>query len=136
LLTEYVVPTAAGEVRLRIVGGLLGHWACWTRAAVNLLGDCKATWTNKTVPAGLLTLAAQVTDCNAAFFDAANGFAGCIAGIHEVLRRQGLMANTLCLNPREQLSPGQGDEIGRVWAAYPHLNDDEFVRQNLDRWLE
>lgn len=135
LLTEYAVPTPAGEVRLRIVGGLLGHWACWTQAAVKLLDDCKATWVNEKVPARLLTLAAQVTDCNAAFFDAANGFAGCIAGIHEALRRQRLLANTLCLNPREQLSPGQREEIERVWGAYPHLNDDEFVRQNLERWL-
>jgi dihydrodipicolinate synthase/N-acetylneuraminate lyase len=135
LLTEYAVPTATGEVQLRIVGGLLGHWACWTQAAVKLLDECKVARTRGNVPARLLTLAAQVTDCNAAFFDAANGFAGCIAGIHEVLRRQELMTNTLCLNPREQLSPGQREEINRVWRAYPHLNDDEFVRQNLEPWL-
>ena len=135
LLTEYTVPTAAGEVRLRMVGGLLGHWACWTQAAVKLLDECKVAWANNIISARLLTLAAQVTDCNAAFFDAANGFAGCIAGIHEVLRRQGLMANTLCLNPREQLSQGQRAEIDRVWRAYPHLNDDEFVKRNLERWL-
>ena len=134
LLTEYAVPRPAGEVRLRVVGGLLGHWACWTQAAVKLLADCKATW-NHSVPAELLTRAAQVTDCNAAFFDAANAYAGCIAGIHEVLRRQGLLANTLCLNPREQLSPGQSGEMDRVWRAYPHLNDDEFVKRNLERWL-
>lgn len=146
LLTEFSVPTArttgsagfqpAGDkVRLRIVGGLLGHWACWTRAAVKLLEECKATRADGKIPTELLTLAAQVTDCNAAFFDAANGFAGCIPGIHEVLRRQGLMANTLCLNPREQLSPGQCEEIDRVWQAYPHLNDDEFVQQHLAEWL-
>jgi len=135
LLTEYSVATPAGEGRLRIVGGLLGHWACWTQAAVRLLDECKATWAEGKIPARLLTLAAQVTDCNAAFFDAANSFAGCIAGIHEVLRRQGLMANTLCLNPREQLSPGQREEIDRVWRAYPHLNDNEFVLENLERWL-
>ena len=135
LLTECAVPTAAGEVRLRMVGGLLGHWACWTRAAAQLLEECKAARSNHTIPARWLTLAVQVTDCNAAFFDAANGFAGCIAGIHEVLRRQGLMANALCLNPRERLSQGQGEEIDRVWRAYPHLNDDEFVKHNLDRWL-
>ena len=79
--------------------------------------------------------AIEVTDCNAAFFDVANGFRGCIAGIHEVLRRQGLMANTLCLNPRERLSPGQSKEIDRVCRAYPHLNDDEFVERNLEQWL-
>jgi dihydrodipicolinate synthase/N-acetylneuraminate lyase len=135
LLTEYAVPTAAGEVKLRIVGGLLGHWACWTQAAVKLLDECKAARTRGNVTARLLTLAAQVTDCNAAFFDAANGFAGCIAGIHEVLHRQGLLANTLCLNPREQLSPGQREEIKRVWRAYPQMNDDKFVENNLTRWL-
>lgn len=135
LLTEYALATSAGEVRLRIVGGLLGHWACWTRAAVELLAECKATWVNGTIPARLLALAVEVTDCNAAFFDAANGFAGCIAGIHEVLRRQGLMANALCLNPRERLSTGQSDEIARVCRAYPHLNDDQFVQQNLAKWL-
>jgi dihydrodipicolinate synthase/N-acetylneuraminate lyase len=135
LLTEFRVATTSGEVRLRIVGGLLGHWACWTQAAVKLLDECKAVRADKTIPAQLLTLGAQVTDCNAAFFDAANGFAGCIPGIHEVLRRQGLMANTFCLNPRGQLSPGQSDEIDRVWRTYPPLNDDEFVRRYLDRWL-
>lgn len=135
LLTEYALPTSSGEVRLRIVGGLLGHWACWTRAAVKLLEECKATWTDGKIPTQLLTLAAHVTDCNAAFFDAANGYTGCIAGIHEVLRRQGLMANTLCLSPRERLSPGQSEEIDRVWRAYPHLSDDAFVRENLERWL-
>lgn len=135
LLTEYVVATATGEVRGRLVGGLLGHWACWTRAAVKLLAKCKATWLAETVPARMLTLVTQVTDCNAAFFDAANGFAGCIPGIHEVLRRQGLLVNTLCLDPRAQLSIGQREEIDRVWRAYPHLNDDEFVRENLDQWL-
>jgi dihydrodipicolinate synthase/N-acetylneuraminate lyase len=146
LLTEYGLATApptgsAGfqpasrKVRLRIVGGLLGHWACWTHTAVKLLADCQATWNSDSVPAELLTRAAQVTDCNAAFFDAANGFAGCVPGIHEVLRRQGLMANTLCLDPREQLSPGQREEIDRVWRAYPFLNDDEFVQRNLERWL-
>jgi hypothetical protein len=82
-----------------------------------------------------LTLAIQITDSNAAFFDAANGFHGCIAGIHEVLRRQGLLAGRWCLNPREDLSPGQMEEIDRVYGAYPHLNDDAFVRERLDKWL-
>ncbi len=136
LLTEYLVRTASGIVKLRIVGGLLGHWACWTQAAVRLLEECKSTWASGTVQAELLTRAAEVTDCNAAFFDAANGFAGCIPGIHEVLRRQGLLSNTLCLNPGEAISPGQSEEIDRVYLAYPHLNDDEFVRSNLERWLE
>jgi dihydrodipicolinate synthase/N-acetylneuraminate lyase len=135
LLTQFVVPTPRGQQRLRIVGGLLGQWACWTQRAVELLERCKRFRTSKGIPAGLLTLAEQITDANAAIFDAAHGFAGCIAGIHEVLRRQGLLANTLCLDPRERLSPGQGREIARVCAAYPHLGDDAFVREHLDQWL-
>ena len=83
----------------------------------------------------MLTRAVEVTDCNAAFFDVANGFAGCIPGIHEVLVRQGLMATTRCLNPDEVLSPGQSEEIDRVYKAYPHLNDDAFVKEHLDEWL-
>jgi dihydrodipicolinate synthase/N-acetylneuraminate lyase len=135
LLTEFVVPTKRGEQRLRIVGGLLGQWACWTKRAVELLARCKRVRRARTVPAELLTQAEQLTDANAALFDAAHGFAGCIAGIHEVLRRQGLLANTLCLDPHECLSPGQAAEINRVCAAYPHLTDDDFVQANLDDWL-
>ncbi len=135
LLTQFVVPTASGTQRLRIVGGLLGHWACWTRAAVNLLATCRAVASKDAIPATLLTLAAQVTDCNAAFFDADHHFAGCIAGIHEVLRRQGLLANRLCLDPHEDLSPGQAAEIERVYKAYPELNDDAFVAEHLAEWL-
>ena len=78
----------------------------------------------------------EVTDCNAAFFDTANHFAGCIAGVHEVLRRQGLLEGIWCLNPDETLSPGQLAEIDRVYRAYPHLNDDDFVRAGLDSWLK
>lgn len=121
---------------LRIVGGLLGHWAVWTRKAVEILEACKATWGKEHIPTELLTLGAQVTDCNAAFFDAANGYAGCIAGIHEVLRRQGLLAGRWCLDPHEDLSPGQMEEIDRVYATYPHLNDDAFVAEHLEEWLE
>ncbi|MDW8310674.1 MAG: dihydrodipicolinate synthase family protein [Verrucomicrobiales bacterium] len=135
LLTEYAVPTSCGLVRVRMVGGLLGHWAFWTRAAVELHARCRACRSATSVPAELLTLGAQVTDCNAAIFDVANGFAGCLPGIHEVLRRQGLLANTLCLNPHEQLSPGQGEEIERVARAYPHLTDDAFVAEHLEAWL-
>jgi dihydrodipicolinate synthase/N-acetylneuraminate lyase len=135
LLTEYAVSTAAGEVRLRIPGGLLGHWACWTRSAVELLEACRRTRHAATVPASLLTIAAQVTDMNAALFDAANGFAGCIAGVHEVLRRQGLLAGIWCLDDRETLSPGQAAELDRVSQAYPDLCDDAFVREHLDGWL-
>lgn len=116
-----------GGAALRIVGGLLGHWAVWTRKAVELLGGIEsAEWH---------TLAPQVTDANAAFFDAAHNFHGCIPGIHEVLRRQGLLSGRWCLDPNEELSPGQMEEIDRVYAAYPHLNDDAFVREHLDKWL-
>lgn len=116
-------------------GGLLGHWACWTRKAVELLDDCKRARQTKAVPRSLLTLAAQVTDCNAAFFDAANNFAGCVPGIHEVLRRQGLLEGVWCLDQNERLSPGQADEISRVYRAYPDLNDDAFVAEHLSDWL-
>jgi hypothetical protein len=135
LLTEYVIATPRGERRLRFAGGLLGHWACWTRQAVALLEECRRWWGCPTIPASLLTQAAQITDCNAAFFDAAHGFAGCIPGIHEVLRRQGLLEGTWCLDPDERLSPGQADEIERVCRAYPQLNDDLFVRENLATWV-
>ena len=135
LLTRFAIPTARGEVHVPLAGGLLGHWACWTQQAVALLEECKCWRDREKVPASLLTRAAQVTDCNAAFFDAAHGYAGCIAGIHEVLRRQGLLEGTWCLDPHEGLSPGQADEIDRVCQAYPDLNDDEFVRQHLDEWL-
>ncbi len=135
LLTTYAIPTSQGIVTLRIAGGLLGHWACWTRRAVKLLRRCQDARTQDTLPAELLTMAAEVTDCNAAFFDAAHDFAGSIAGIHEVLRRQGLMATRLCLNSDEHLSSGQMEAIDRVIQAYPHLNDDAFVRAHLDTWL-
>ena len=120
---------------VRFAGGLLGHWAVWTRRAVELLGQCKQVRQQPAVPAEMLTLASQVTDCNAAFFDPPNGFAGSIAGVHEVLTRQGLMAGRWCLDPNEDLSPGQSEEIDRVYAAYPHLNDDAFVAEHLDEWL-
>ncbi|MGI6461896.1 MAG: dihydrodipicolinate synthase family protein [Candidatus Hydrogenedentales bacterium] len=136
LLTPYHVRVGGETVTLRFVGGLLGHWACWTRAAVTQLNECRAlVEADSVIPATMLARAAEITDSNAAFFDAANGFAGCIAGIHEVLLRQGLMASARCLNPNETLSPGQRDEIDRVYRAYPHLNDDAFVEQHLDEWL-
>lgn len=131
LLGEYATPRG----RVHIAGGLLGHWACWTRRAVDLLEQVQAVRAQGRSPAELLSLALPITDCNAAFFDAAHQFAGCIAGIHEVLRRQGLLANTFCLDPAEQLSPGQAAEIDRVYQAYPPLNDDAFVAEHLSRWL-
>lgn len=136
LVTPYFIRTGAGEVRMRIAGGLLGHWACWTKSAVDLLNWCRTVRAGNSVPAELLTRAIEVTDSNAAFFDAVNQYAGCIAGIHEVLRRQGLLENTFCLNPNESMSPGQGAEIDRVYRAYPHLNDDAFVAEHRDEWLQ
>jgi len=135
LLTRFAVATDRGTIHLSFAGGLLGHWAFWTRRAVELLNACKKARKRRAVPARLLTLGQQVTEANAAIFDAANRFAGCIPGIHEVLRRQGLVENTICLNPRETLSAGQREEIRRVRGAYPFLNDDEFVNENLDGWL-
>ena len=134
LLTEYVPDGPGGEtVRKRIVGGLLGHWAVWTRKAVELLERIHHA-TPQDYPE-LLTLGTQITDCNAAFFDAANRFEGVIAGIHEVLRRQGFFDEIILLDPEERMSPGQKEEIDRVYAAYPHLNDDDFVRENINRWF-
>ncbi len=136
LLTAYRIRTANGPREVRIVGGLLGHWAVWTQKAVSLLAEChQCVSLGVPTPQSLLTRAVEVTDTNAAFFDIAHGFAGCIPGLHEVLRRQGLMPGTWCLNPHEQLSPGQAAEIDRVYAAYPHLNDDAFVKENLSQWL-
>jgi hypothetical protein len=135
LLSEYLLPASGGQVRLGMAGGLLGHWACWTRQAVGLLEECRRWRGSPTLPTELLTRAAMITDCNAAFFDAANGFAGCIAGIHEVLRRQGLLDGIWCLDPDEQLSIGQAGEIDRVHSAYPQLNDDRFVQEGLHHWM-
>jgi dihydrodipicolinate synthase/N-acetylneuraminate lyase len=126
----------ANERPLRFVGGLLGQWGVWTRRAVALLEAVKKCRREGGAGAlGLLALGQQITDANAALFDARNSFRGCIPGIHEVLRRQGLLAGRFCLDPHEDLSPGQAEEIDRVLAAYPHLADDAFVRENLDRWL-
>jgi dihydrodipicolinate synthase/N-acetylneuraminate lyase len=135
LLTEYVVPTPQGQVHLKIAGGLLGHWGCWTHQAVEIFEQIKQARQEKAIPKTLLTLAAQITDCNAAFFDAANQYAGALPGINEVLRRQGLLENNFVLDPEVTLSPGQPAEIERVYRAYPGLNDDEFVRENLSTWL-
>lgn len=135
LLTPYRFRVNGTQVERRIVGGLLGHWAVWTKRAVELLERCHAVAREENVPADLLRLAVEVTDCNAAIFDAANGFKGCIAGIHEALRRQGLLEGIWCLDPHETLSPGQAGEIERVYRTYPHLNDDAFVAEHLHEWL-
>ena len=138
LLTPYRFNVGGRQVERRIVGGLLGHWAVWTRRAVELLDACHVATRREDqgIPAHLLRLATvPTTDANAAVFDAANGFAGCIAGIHEVLRRQGLLEGIWCLDPEETLGPGQADEITRVYRLYPQLNDDDFVAQHREEWL-
>ncbi len=129
LLTTYRIRTDHGRlVEVGIKGGLLGHWAVWTHKAVEQLEMIKA-WrkTGHSVPLEWMVLANEITDANAAFFDSANAFHGCIAGIHEVLLRQGIMASTRCLNPNETMSLGQSQEIDRIYRSYPHLNDDAFV---------
>jgi dihydrodipicolinate synthase/N-acetylneuraminate lyase len=128
-------PGAPGRGPVRFVGGLLGQWAVWTRQAVALLARARRGAETGEGLRGLLAEGAQTTDANAALFDARHCFRGCIAGIHEVLRRQGLLAGRWCLDPKEDLSPGQAEEIDRVCRAYPHLADDAFVKENLDRWL-
>lgn len=137
LLTEYAFSDENGQIRRKgFAGGLLGHWAVWTRKAAELFEELKQYCGRTEIPSELLTRAAQVTDCNSAFFDTAHNFAGCIAGVHEVLRRQGLLEGVWCLDPAEGLSPGQAEEIDRVYRMYPGLNDDAFVRENLARWAE
>lgn len=119
----------------RMVGGLLGHWAVWTRSAVELLAELAAAREEAALDAGWLERAAAITDANSAIFDARNRFAGCIPGIHELLRRQGLVRGNWCLDPAEQMSPGQCDEIDRVTAAYPWMADNDFVAAHIDAWL-
>ncbi len=129
LLTTYEF----GGERIRFAGGLLGHWAVWTKKAVAQLAATKQYLND--IPAELFTLAQQITDENAALFDPSHGFRGCIPGIHEILRRQGLLEGRWCLDPHEDLSPGQAEEIDRVCTVYPQLQDDEFVHAHLDEWL-
>ena len=135
LLTPFTFPHRGKLVTRRIVGGLLGHWGVWTHAAVKLFREAQVAAKQPTVSSTWLQRAVAVTDMNAALFDAANKFHGCIPGILEVLRRQGLVESIHCLNPHETLSPGQAEELTRVCAAYPDLIDDAFVAANLDRWL-
>jgi len=135
LLTPFPV-VSRGERTVRwIDGGLLGQWACWTRCAVMLVERAKAARARDTLNGTWLTEAAALTDANGAIFDVAHAFRGCIPGIHDVLRRQGLLRGTWCLDRDEQLSPGQAEEIDRVYRQYPALNDDEFVAENLDHWI-
>jgi dihydrodipicolinate synthase/N-acetylneuraminate lyase len=135
LLAPFTVRRDDEPVTVRIRGGLLGHWSVWTKSAVALLERIHAAIAAGRIDDELLALDSRVTDCNSAFFDVAHDFAGCIPGCHEVLRRQGLMAGTWCLDPHEALSPGQADEIDRVCREHADLSDDAFVAANLAKWL-
>jgi Dihydrodipicolinate synthetase family len=135
LLTPFTFQVNGERKELRIVGGLLGHWAVWTQKAAELLRDCHTALDAKNISQDLIRRSVEVTDSNAAFFDAVNSFAGCISGLHEVLRRQGLLEGIWCLDSHENLGRGQKEEIDRVYRDYPHLNDDDFVAQRLDEWL-
>lgn len=135
LLTTWRFKDGTESVEKRFNGGLLGHWSLWTKTVCDLFPKLKSASENKMIPTELLTLAQEITDCNAAFFDAANDYKGLLSGVHEVLRRQGLMEGIWALNPDEALSSGQAEEISRVWRMYPHLNDDAFVHDNLAKWL-
>jgi len=136
IIPDLVTAYRFGTTERRMVGGLLGQWAVWTRKAAELLQECHGGARQRgDVPVELLRRHVELTDANAAIFDAAHTFSGCIPGIHEVLRRQGLLEGTWCLDPGETLSPGQAAEIDRVYGAYPHLADDDFVHDNLERWL-
>lgn len=135
LLTPFAFASGGVRARRRIVGGLLGQWAVWTRRAVELLASVRAVAGAPTLDTSWLTQAAALTDANGAVFDVAHHFEGCIPGIHEVLRRQGLLQGTWCLDTRAMLSPGQERELDRVMRAYPELSDDAFVEEHRDRWL-
>ncbi|MGZ5826897.1 MAG: dihydrodipicolinate synthase family protein [Xanthobacteraceae bacterium] len=135
LLVPVTITQGGRQTHVQIKGSLLGHWSVWVKKAVELLDRLHAASGAASIPAELLMLDSQVTDCNAAIFDVANDFHGVIAGCHEILRRQGLLDGIWCLDPHEMLGPGQKEEIDRIYAAYPHLNDDAFVRENRERWL-
>ncbi|MGN7478327.1 dihydrodipicolinate synthase family protein [Solibacillus silvestris] len=134
LLSEYAFTINGETVKKRIVGGLLGHWSVWTKTAVQYFEEIKAIRENAQQPSSWLSKAIEVTDANAAFFDPAHAFKGSIAGINEVLARQGLLKGNWCLAEHEVLSEGQSEEITRVYEMYPHLHDDAFVQANLSKW--
>lgn len=136
LLTTYRINVKGQKIEKPIVGGLLGHWSVWTKTTVDMFEEIKEARKNDTIPLELLTLAQEVTDANAAFFDPNHSFKGSIAGINEVLARQGILKGRWCLLDKEKLSPGQFEEIDRVYEDYPHLNDDAFVKENLAKWFK
>lgn len=135
LLTTYQFPVGNQFIEKKIVGGLLGHWSVWTKRVVEIFEEIKRAQNQERIPKQLLTMGQQITDANAAIFDSKNQFKGSIAGINEVLARQGLLQGNWCLLDREVLSPGQEEEITRIYTSYPHLHDDEFVKDNLSKWL-
>ena len=135
LLTPYRFKLGHKQIERRIVGGLLGHYAVWTKKSVDILHTCHLSAKGHSIPTDLLRLNVEVTDANAAFFDAANNYAGCIPGLHEILRRQGLLEGIWCLDEHETLSPGQAEELTRVTTAYPHLHDNDFVAEHREQWL-
>ena len=134
LVTPFRIRTRDREAVIRFRGGLLGHWSVWTKSAVALLEHLHEAVKAGPIPPEILALDGIVTDCNSVIFDVAHNFAGCIAGCHEILRRQGLMRSIACLDPNETLSPGQAEQIDRLYATYPEWQDDAFVVANLDRW--
>lgn len=134
LLTKYNFEKDGNTIVKGFDGGLLGHWSVWTKKAVEIFEKVQKEKNNDCISAEMLTLAAEVTDTNSAFFDTAHNFSGCIAGLHEILRRQGLMKNIYCLNPDETLSEGQREELNRIQEKYPHLNDDDFIKAHIDDW--
>jgi hypothetical protein len=135
LLTPYRFKVGQKQIERRITGGLLGHYAVWTKKSAEILRTCHFATQGHSIPTDLLRLAVEVTDTNAAFFDAPNNYKGCIPGLHEILRRQGLLEGIWCLDENETLSPGQAEELTRVTNAYPHLHDNGFVEEHLDEWL-
>lgn len=135
LITPFAFEAGGRPVERRIAGGLLGQWAVWTRAAVAMLEELRRTRSADVIDVTWLRTAAALTDANGAIFDAANGFVGCIPGIHEVLRRQGLLRGTWTLDAGERLSDGQVEELDRIWRSYPELRDDDFVAAHRDEWL-
>ncbi|MDF1753181.1 MAG: hypothetical protein P1U89_10435 [Verrucomicrobiales bacterium] len=136
IISDLITPFVWKDEVRYIAGGLLGQWGVWTKAAVEMFPQIKTDRASGTIASHWMTQNAALTDANAAVFDAANGFSGCIPGILEVLRRQGLVPSTRCLNANERMSPGQAEELDRIIEAYPEFIDDEFVAENLDRWLE
>jgi dihydrodipicolinate synthase/N-acetylneuraminate lyase len=135
LVTPFAVRREHDEITVRIRGGLLGHWSVWTKRAVEIFDRCRNAAQGGTVDPELLALDSRVTAMNAALFDVANDFSGVIAGCHEVLRRQGLLEGTWCLDPHEALGPGQAEALDAVIRENPDLTDDAFVAENRERWL-